>query len=574
MDLGLPADLRLRRRDIAIVIALGLVQAVALVVFSLLLLQTVAALTPGTVGEESAASHRRALWNCALLLLTTLITAVSRRWEFTVAERAGYEVVRRVRMRMYAHLQRMLPHHIQFRARGGLLLRLTGDLSMLRMWLSRGVLEGTVAAMVLTAGLGFVFWINLNIGLALLATMALSAALSLANGHQMRRATRAMRRRRSLLIGNITEQISALPVIQTAGRAKGEYARLSRQNDSLTRALNRVAGLRGKLRGQAYFQSMVGTIAVLAVGLIETRHLRVGASEVITAITITRFLSRPVRQLGLVHDYWHRGQISLHKIRDFLTSSARPLSDDELPTLRVGRGRIEFRDVCGTQSGLQNITCVAEAGDLVVVTGPNGSGKSALLQLLSRQADPCSGTVLIDEQDLSTVSPLSVARRIGVAGDSLPLLRGTLRRNLTYASPHEDDAELQRVAYALGIDHMVTRLGSGLTMWLTEGGGNLSAGDRQLIAIGRALLGNPPVLLLDDPMTALDQDSKRRVRELLIRHHGTVILVSSDPADLELADQVWQMSEGRLEAMTGDAWRERAWRERRGGPLWLVSAAH
>ena len=154
-----------------------------------------------------------------------------RAWEFSLSEKIGYEVVQRLRMQMYQHLQGMTPRQVQNRSRGGLILRFIGDLSMLRTWISRGLLGGAVALIILLPAVTAMVVLNHRLGLVLIAVLAAGAAVSLASGHAMRRATRTMRRRRSLLISNLDEQINALPVVQVFGRSWGEYTRLSRQND-------------------------------------------------------------------------------------------------------------------------------------------------------------------------------------------------------------------------------------------------------------------------------------------------------------------------------------------------------
>jgi ABC-type multidrug transport system fused ATPase/permease subunit len=116
--------------------------------------------------------------------------------------------------------------------------------------------------------------------------------------------------------------------------------------------------------------------------------------------------------------------------------------------------------------------------------------------------------------------------------------------------------------YATGLDRLLDDLPHGFASWVVEGGRNLSAGQRQLIALGRALLGNPPILLLDQPSAYFDPEAKERFRRMLARHHGTVLLVTSDPDEIALADQVWVLDRGRVvETRSGEEYRDRMWVE-------------
>jgi ATP-binding cassette, subfamily B, bacterial len=549
----------LPRRRVALVILLGLGQATTLIAFVLLVWVTADSIGANPLGAQAEAAWRGTLIQLGVLGGVAVLHGGLRAWEFSVSEKIGYEVVQLVRMQMYEHLQGMAPRQIQHRSRGGLILRFVGDLSMLRTWISRGLLGGAVALTILLTAVTAMVVLNHRLGLVLVAVLATGAAISLASGHAMRRATRTMRRRRSLLISNLDEQINALPVVQVFGRSWGEYTRLSRQNDSLTRALFRTAELRGRLRGIGSAVALLAVVAVLVVGLLEVRRGSATVGQVLAVLIMSRLLGAPIRALGLAHDYWHRSQVSRQKVLEFLRSSSRKLDPVGHEQLRVHGGGIEFREVT-VDGALERVTLAARPGQLVAVTGPSGAGKSTLLALVARQVDPTSGEVVIDGQPLAATTPKSTFRKIGMMGPDLPLMRGTVRRNLTYSRPDVDAAEIARVVYASGLDRVLAELPDGLTTWVVEGGRNLSVGQRQRIALGRALLGNPPILLLDEPTASLDPDAKEEFCRMVARHQGTVLLATTDPAEIAIADQVWVLDRGRVrEALDGEEHRDRTW---------------
>jgi ATP-binding cassette, subfamily B, bacterial len=570
---GLDNPFRLPRLRVAGVLLLGLGEALTLIAFVLLVVAVTDSVGAPTIGAAAEAAWRATLVQVGLLLALVFANGGLRAWGFALSEKIGYDIVQSLRMRLYQHLQGMTPRQVQHRSRGGLLLRMVGDLSMLRTWISRGLLGGAVALIILVPTLVVLSVLNYRIGLVLVAVLAAGAAVSVASGRSVRRATRRMRRRRSLLISNLDEQVNALPVVQVFGRASGELSRLSRQNDSLTRSLYRIAELRGRLRGIAAVVALLAVVAVLAVGLLETRRGTATVGLVVGAMVVARMLTYQVRTLGLAHDYWHRAQVSQQKVLEFLRSSSRGLEPAGLESLRVRKGRIEFRDV-SVDAALDGFTATAEPGQLIALTGPNGAGKSTVLGLVARLVESTGGTVLVDGQDLATTTPRSTFRKIGMVGPDLPLMRGTVRRNITYSRPDVDAAELARVLYACGLDTLIKELPGGITTWIVEGGRNLSVGQRQRIALGRALLGNPPILLLDRPTANLDAAAKEEIRQMIIRHHGTVLMVTDDPAELESADQVWVMDGGRLTTtLTGADYGDLVWRSSRKGVPWPQLAA-
>ncbi|MBA2243768.1 MAG: ABC transporter ATP-binding protein [Gemmatimonadetes bacterium] len=501
----------------------------------------------------------------ALLAVVALVSALLRATEFRIAERIGYEFVRKLRMAMYAHLQGMAPRQIQYRSRGSLILRFTGDLTMFRTWISRGLSRGIVAGIMVLGGAVVLFVLNPWLSLTMLSFLFMGSALSLSLGRRLRGVTRVVRRKRSALTSNVDEQVHSLAVVQVFRRSAGEYVRLSRQNDSLTRTLFREAAMRARLRGVSTGTGLLAAVAVMAVGVYEIDRGRATLGLIVAAVYAARALATPVRNIGLAHDYWQRAHVSRSKILDFLGSRSRDLDQPGLEKLRVRRARVEFRNV-SVEGALREISATAPPGELVAIMGPTGAGKSTLLSLLARFIEPDQGEVVINGRPLSDFTIRSTYRNVGIVSPDLPLMRGTIRRNLTYRKRTASEEEVQRVVLACRLDEILTGLPGGLDSWVTEGGKNLSMGQRQRIALGRALMGNPPLLLLDEPTANLDPESKDVFHRVMTRHLGTVLLVTHDSAEAALADQVWRMESGRVvEVLSGEEYRDRQWLSRHGG---------
>jgi ABC-type multidrug transport system fused ATPase/permease subunit len=466
--------------------------------------------------------------------------------------------VSKIRVDLHRHLTGMSPRAVQRSSQGALLLRFTGDLSTLRTWLSRGLARGIVASITLMGGLGVLFFAHVLIGVAVLGILLVGASVSLVAGDRVRRATRAVRWRRSLLASHIAEQIHSLAVVQVFGRTAGERDRLATQNDDLVRALDRMAVTRGRLRLASSGAGSLSVCAVLMVGAYAIPRQLVTVGDVVAAMAAVRFLSGPIRVLGRVNEYWHAGQVSKRKLNDFFGRPARELADPGLERLRPRAGRIELRNV-SVAGVLDDVSLTVEGGQMLAITGPNGAGKSTLLSLISRFVEPDGGEILIDDQVLAECTPQSTYRHLGIVSPDLPLMRGTVRRNLSYRYRAASDEELDRVVMSCRIDELVEELPGGLSAWLTEGGTNISVGQRQRILLGRAILGNPRLLLLDEPTTNLDPATMEIFRRVLARYRGTVMLVTHDPVEAALADHVCVMANGRIEEyMTADEYRSRA----------------
>ena len=286
--------------------------------------------------------------------------------------------------------------------------------------------------------------------------------------------------------------------------------------------------------------------AVLLVGAIEVSAGRATPGAVVAALIIVGILLPQLRDLGRVQAYWHGATLSLRKIGEFLAIPSPFMTDQPTaPPLIPGPGRLEFRHV-SIPDALQDISAIAAPRSVVAIVGPNGSGKSTLLALAARLLDPVAGTVELDGQVLAAHSLASVRRAIGIVGPDLPLLRGTIAKNLHYRWPGAPESEIRRVLALCELDEFLKSLPLGAQTRIAEGGFGISVGQRQRIALARALVGDPQLLLLDEADATLDYRATQVIDRLLARHRGTALIVTHRRERVFSADAVWYLEDGRL----------------------------
>jgi len=533
---------RRRRWLLARLVANGLGQAAAAVATALLVELAFDRLIAAGVG---AAQGRLVAWVGLGLAAATLATAALRARERVDAERLGQDYVHEVRLIIYARLATAPPRALQRRSQGSVLLRLIGDASAVRQWVSLGLARLVVAGVMLAAAGVALLFVNRLLAVALGGVVLVGAAGSLRFGRRLRAAAAEARRRRAYLTANLNQQVAALAVVQLFGQGERERRRVAKQSRRLRRASVARARVGGLLQGIAEGTGGLATGAVLVLGAVEVGAGRASPGTVVAAMAIVGLLVPPLRDLGRVEEYRQNARVAFAKLREFL-AAAEPLPDEPgAPELAPGAGRLEF-DRVRVDGALAGISAVAPAGSRVALVGPNGSGKSTLLALAARLFDPDDGTVRLDGQDLGGRSLASVRRAVGMVGPDLPLLRGTIGGNLRYRWPDAPEPEVARGRALCGVDELLAGLPDGERTRLSEGGRNLSVGQRQRIALARALLGGPRLLLLDEAEANLDPRAAALVDAVLESFPGTVLMATHRPERLAAADLVWHLAEGRL----------------------------
>ncbi len=481
-----------------------------------------------------------------VLALVAMAMAWCRFAERTSAEVLGQRYVHILRLKLFDHLSGQPLHRLQGGTRGGHLLRFIGDLNAIRQWISLGMARLSVSLLMAVGSLSALGFMNFRLAITVAIAVFIGGFISLLLGNKLHNAARISRRNRARLASDITERISMMPVIQAFSQVSRERRRLARKGRTLRKSMIERARVVGSLRGVSELVTGLAVVAILAVGGIEINAGRASAGSLLAAMSILGMLTPALRNLSRSLEYWHTYRISVERIETFL---ATPLVDDTEQTnysdLEPGPGNIEFDNV-HADNRLRGITALAQAGSIITIVGPNGGGKSTLLSLVSRFLQPTSGRILIDGQDISTCTIQSLRSAIGMVSADLALMRGTIKRNICYRCPSATQAELERVCDLCGITEMLSDFPQGLDARVFEGGTNLSLGQRQRIALARALIGKPRILLLDEADANLDPGSMELIDRVLKSFEGTVIVASHRMERIMRAAQIWHIAEGEI----------------------------
>lgn len=308
------------------------------------------------------------------------------------------------------------------------------------------------------------------------------------------------------------------------------------------------------LNGAQFVQQMVSvTSVVLGVYLIIERELTMGGL-IATSFLVSRAMGPLGQVAGLMMQY-HNARTSLTALDEIMGKQIEREEQASFVSRPALKGQIVFKDVTFSYPGQENaalrgVSLSIKAGEKVGILGRVGSGKTTLNKLVMGLYRPDSGAVLIDGVDLRQLDPAELRRSIGYCGQDVTLFYGTLRENLRMGCPLADDSALVRAAHIAGIDEFVNAHPRGFDMLIGERGDTLSGGQRQGVGLARAFMGNPSIVLLDEPTGSMDHSTEETVRQrlALATKDKTVLIVTHRTALLDLVERLIVIDAGRIVA--------------------------
>ena len=436
--------------------------------------------------------------------------------------------------------------------------RMTTDVDALSSFLQTGLVTMVSSVLTCFGVLAALLIINLRLGLAVLCIFPVLVAATLVFRSKSAKAYAESREKVAAVNADFAENVAGLRVTQAFRREQANRDRFG----GLSQAF-RVSRLRAQRYIAIYFpfvqtlSTAAGAIVlIIATGQMHSGGLTTGA--LIAYLLYIDMVFSPVQQLSQVFDGYQQAMVGLRRITDLLR--LRTSTPPAPRPVMAGRldGRIELRDVnfsYGAVSGkhseanaLAGINLTIEPGETVALVGQTGAGKSTLVKLIARFYDATSGQVLVDGTDVRDYDLASYRHQLGVVPQESYLFAGTVRDSIAYARPDASDAEVEAAARATGAHEMIIRLPGGYGHQVSERGRNLSAGQRQLIALARAQLADPAILLLDEATAALDLAAEAAVNHAIgeLTAARTTIVVAHRLTTAARADRIVVLDQGRI----------------------------
>ena len=488
-----------------------------------------------------------------LFLLAIAITAAAQRSQTRVTGRLAAGVMNDLRVRVFTHLQRLgLDYYTAERA-GVIMTRMTSDIEQLQQLLQDGLAQLVVQGLTMVVITVILFALNVKLALitiALVIPVLTSASLWFRKSSQV--AYNRVRDGIANVLGDLSESLHGVRTVAAYSRQRwnivqhrsivGDY----RDANNYTAQINAIYGPGTQMLGY------LSQAALLAIGgnMVIHHQLSIGAL-VAFFLYLNRFLS-PIQLLVQQYNSFQQGQAAVFKLRGLFAidpSTPEAPAAQELPPID---GEIVFDHVTfgydPAKPVVRDIDLRIRAGETVAFVGQTGAGKSTLAKLITRFYDPTEGRVLIDGHDIGEVTVDSLRRQLGVVPQEPFLFAGSLRYNIAFARPDSTDDEVWEAVNAVGLAEVVERMPDGLDTVVHERGQSLSSGERQLIALARAFLAHPRVLVLDEATSNLDLLSETKIEAALdvLLAQRTAVLIAHRLTTAMKANRIVVIDDGRV----------------------------
>ena len=465
--------------------------------------------------------------------------------------RLGQLIVLRLREHLFGHLTTLSLRYFSEQRAGWIISRITNDVDALSDVLSEGL--STLVGNVLTLTGAMIALAILDWRLALATMVILPPTLVVARWFQIRShaAFADVRTRISALTAHIAESLAGMAVIQSYNREgtfRKQFTELNRANQ---RSNQHAQNLSSLFFPAIELFGVVGTVAVLALGsrLYEDGTLTLGT--LIAYIGLLSLLFQPLQELSELYGQVQSAAAAMEKITRVLDEQTDIAAPAGAPRIDRVEGHVALEHVTfayGRDPVLHGIDLDIPAGSCVALVGMSGGGKSTLARLVGRFYDPREGAVRVDGNDLREIDLVHYRRQLGVVLQDPFLFAGSIADNLRFAAPGASDELVEQTARAIGLDRVAARFSKGLGHVVREGGSGLSAGERQLISIGRALLADPRILILDEATSNIDRPTEVLIEKALDRllHGRTSIVIAHRLATVRRADEIVVLDRGRI----------------------------
>ncbi|TFB99931.1 ABC transporter ATP-binding protein [Cryobacterium mannosilyticum] len=504
-------------------------------------------LTPG-LGIDFAALSAVLLWAMILYVLSSAFSWIQAYVLNGVVQRTVY----RLRDEIEAKINRLPLRYFDSVQRGELLSRVTNDVDNVSQSLQQSLSQIVTSLLTVIGVIVMMFLLSPLLAVIALVTVPLTLVTTMLIAKRSQKLFVGQWKNTGELNGQIEETFTGHALVKVFGRQKEVEERFRVRNEELFQASFGAQFISGMIMPAMTFIGNLVYVGIAVVGGLQVASGAMQLGDVQAFIQYSRQFTQPLAQLGSMANLLQSGVASAERVFDLLDAEEQSPDPEPAETPEVVHGRLAFEDVSfrytADQPLIEHISLVAEPGQTVAIVGPTGAGKTTLVNLMMRFYELDSGRITLDGVDVATMTRVDLRGRMGMVLQDTWLFGGTIRENIAYGRPDASEEDIQAAARATYVDRFVHSLPDGYDTVLDDEGGNVSAGEKQLLTIARAFLARPSVLILDEATSSVDTRTEVLVQKAMsaLRADRTSFVIAHRLSTIRDADLILVMEAGRI----------------------------
>jgi ATP-binding cassette, subfamily B, bacterial len=495
------------------------------------------------------------IWVVSGIALAVVLADWVVSWKQTwITSKTGERFLYTLRTKTFAHLQRLGLDYYEKEMSGRIMTRMTTDVDAFSTFLQTGLTTTAVSLLTFVGILIALLYLNITLGMVVLAALPFMIVGTLIFRSKSAKAYTEAREKVAIVNADLQENVAGMRVAQAYRREEHNQDRFAGRSNAY-----RISRMRAQRYIATYFPfvqllSDLASAAILVVGarLVGNGTLSTGA--LIAYLLYIDMFFAPIQQLSQVFDGYQQAMVGLQRIRDLLrTPTSTPAATKPVALGSRLRGEITFRGVqfrYGPDApyALSGLDLTVPAGETLALVGQTGAGKSTVVKLVSRFYDVTNGSVLVDGVDVRDYDMAAYRHRLGIVPQEAYLFPGSVRDTIAYGRPSATNAEVEAAARAVGAHEMISRLDGGYYHEITGRGRNMSSGQRQLLALARAELVDPDILIMDEATASLDLASEAAVVQATdaLAARRTTLVVAHRLTTAARADRIAVLDQGKV----------------------------
>jgi ATP-binding cassette subfamily B protein len=507
----------------------------------------------GRIAEPIARGEVLAIAHIAGIgTLVFLVQKIAQYGQDTLMAKAALAIAFQIRTQVYAHLQRLSLSYFESAQSGELAYRMTEDIDRIGEVINKVFHQFLPSVLQLIVVLGYMVYLNWQLTLTTIVIAPVMAALIAWFGEQIRKLSYRTQSRISNLSALLVEVFSGMRLVQAFAAEDYTLDRFSREAERNRVVRYKTEKLKAIQSPVVGFLEAVAILFLLLLGGWQVSEKNLTGSQFVSYLAAVLMLTDPISLLTSNYSEFKQGEASIDRVFELMDMQPTVVEHPNALSLPPVTGKVEYLDVGFAynpdQPVLTNLNLLALPGEAIALVGHSGSGKTTLANLLPRFYDPQSGRILIDGVNIRDVTLRSLRRQIGIVPQETILFSGTIAQNIAFGQNHTNFEAIQEAAKIANAHQFIIQFPDGYNTWVGERGVNLSGGQRQRLAIARAVLLNPRVLILDEATSALDSESEALVQEALERvmRNRTVFIIAHRLATVRRADRILVLEQGRV----------------------------